>query len=89
MRFLKKLKYVITLGVITASCSVMASPYGDSDVLFGCIIKGKTTKEVAVLRNNNEVTYLFGKSDINGGGVIPEITLVKNVIQLRKVRTSP
>ena len=47
MRFLKKLKYVITLGVITASCSVMASPYGDSDVLFGCIIKGKTTKEVA------------------------------------------
>lgn len=55
MKFLKKLKYVITLGVITASCSVMASPYGDSDVLFGCIIKGKTTKEVAVLRNNNEV----------------------------------
>jgi hypothetical protein len=38
---------------------------------------------VAVLRNNNEVTYLFGKSDINGGGgVIPEITLVKNVSQL-------
>jgi hypothetical protein len=51
--------------------------------LFGCFIKGKTTKEVAVLRNNNEVTYLFGKSDINGGGgVIPEITLVKNVSQL-------
>ncbi|MEC5321541.1 hypothetical protein VSX61_21890 [Brenneria populi subsp. brevivirga] len=45
MKFLKKLKYVITLGIITASCSVMASPYGDSDVLFGCIIKGKTTKE--------------------------------------------
>jgi hypothetical protein len=80
MKFLNEIKYVITLGVIT-SCSVMASPYGDSDVLFGCIIKGKTTKEVAVLRNNNEVTYLFGKSDINGGGVIPEITL-KNVSQL-------
>ena len=36
-----------------------------------------------MLRNNNEVAYLFGKSDINGdGGVIPEITLVKNVSQL-------
>jgi hypothetical protein len=42
---------------------------------------------VAVLRNNNEVTYLFGKSDINGGsGVIPEITLVKNVSQLSQTR---
>ena len=83
MMFLNGIKYVTTLGVITISCSVMASPYGDSDVLFGCVIKGKTTKEVAVLRNNNEVTYLFGKSDINGGsGVIPEITLVKNVRQL-------
>lgn len=61
----------------------MASPYRDSDVLFGCVIKGKTTKEVAVLRNKNEVTYIFGKSDINGScGVIPEITLVKNVSQL-------
>lgn len=55
-------------GLITASCLVMASHYGDSDVLFGCIIKGKTTKEVAVLRNDNDVTYLFGKSDINEGG---------------------
>ncbi|HHJ4163745.1 TPA: hypothetical protein ACQJJV_003303, partial [Raoultella ornithinolytica] len=83
MRFLNGIKYVTALGVITISCSVMASPYGDSDVLFGCVIKGKTTKEVAVLRNNNEVAYLFGKSDINGdGGVIPEITLVKNVSQL-------
>ena len=83
MIFLNGIKYVTALGVITISCSVMASPYGDSDILFGCVIKGKTTKEVAVLRNNNEVTYLFGKSDINGsGGVIPEITLVKNVSQL-------
>ena len=80
MEFLKKLEYMIALGLNSISCSVMASPYGDLDVLFGCIIKGKTTKEVAVLRNNNKVTYLFGKSDITGGGgVIPEITLVKNV----------
>ncbi|QLS53418.1 hypothetical protein HV314_04310 [Citrobacter sp. RHBSTW-00887] len=83
MKFLNGIKYVTALGVVTISCSVIASPYGDSDVLFGCFIKGKTTKEVAVLRNNNEITYLFGKSDINGGGgVIPEITLVKNVSQL-------
>ncbi|EOG7984008.1 TPA: hypothetical protein N3518_004765 [Klebsiella pneumoniae] len=83
MKFLNGIKYVTALGVVTISCSVIASPYGDSDVLFGCIIKGKTTKEVVVLRNNNEVTYLFGKSDIDGGGgVIPEITLVKNVSQL-------
>lgn len=34
------------------------------------------------MRNDNDVTYLFGKSDINEGGVIPETTLVKNVSQL-------
>jgi hypothetical protein len=33
MKFLNGIKYVTALGVITISCSVMASPYGDSDVL--------------------------------------------------------
>lgn len=55
MKFLNGIKYVAALGGITISCSVMALPYGDSDVFFGCVLKGKTTKEVAVLRNDNEV----------------------------------
>ncbi|MEN3752089.1 hypothetical protein ABC733_03415 [Mangrovibacter sp. SLW1] len=75
MRFLLFVLF-FTLG---SSCAT-ASPYSD-DVLFGCFFNSqKVPKEAVVLRSSDTVTYLYGKQGDNG--VIPEITVRKNVSQL-------
>ncbi|PHI32249.1 hypothetical protein [Budvicia aquatica] len=75
---------VVSLSLATLSAS--ASPYGDADVLFGCFIqKGKTQKEVVVLKNDENIIYMYGKQDPNGeSGLMPEITIKTTVSQIAK-----
>ncbi len=72
----------LLLLAMTSSYS-FASPY-DDDVLFGCFFNNqKEPKEAVVLRHGDTVTYMYGKQDPDGeGGVIPEITIKKNISQL-------
>ena len=85
MNIYNMIKCVTGVGLTFISTSVLASPYDGSSVLFGCFINGKVNKEVTVLRNDKEVTYMFGKSDPTGeNGVEPEIKLTKNIKELNK-----
>jgi hypothetical protein len=76
----------LLLLAMTSSYS-FASPY-DDDVLFGCFFNNqKEPKEVVVLRSGNDITYMYGKQDPSGeDGVIPEITIKKNISQLTQAQ---
>lgn len=85
MRNLKSIKIIGCMSLLMVSGSVLASPYGDADVLFGCIIKGKANKEAVVLRNGDDITYMFGKSDPEGeGDMKPDISVTKKAGELNK-----
>jgi ABC-type Fe3+-hydroxamate transport system substrate-binding protein len=80
------MRLLISLLLLALSSSyTFASPY-DDDVLFGCFFNHqKVPKEVVVLRNGNDITYMYGKQNPDGeGGVIPEITIKKTASQLTK-----
>jgi hypothetical protein len=78
------MRILISLLLLALTSSyAFASPY-DDDVLFGCFFNNqKVPKEAVVLRSGDTITYMYGKQDPTGeGGVIPEITIQKNVNEL-------